>query len=126
VHNVLRTVVIALDFIVGFAAVAGGVYLLAGARGLSHDWLRGTPFRTFLWPGLFVTVAVGGSLLSAAILLLLEAHAGRLVSVEAGVLLLGWSAFVLSTAGYRHPLQLLSVALGITVVVLSLLLPAPG
>jgi hypothetical protein len=122
----LRTAVIVLDFITCFVAVAGGVYLLAGARGLSRDWLRGTPFKTFLWPGLALIVLVGGSLLAAAILLVLDAHAGRLVSVEAGVVLLGWSAFVLSTAGYRHPLQLLSVALGIAVVVLSLLLPAPG
>jgi hypothetical protein len=122
----LRTAVIVLDFITGFVAVAGGVYLLAGARGLSRDWLRGTPFKTFLWPGLALIVFVGGSLLAAAVLLVLDAHAGRLVSVEAGVVLLGWSAFVLSTAGYRHPLQLLSVALGIAVVVLSLLLPAPG
>ena len=122
----LRTVVIALDLIIGVAAVAGGVYLLAGARGLSQEWLRGTSFRTFLWPGLVLLVLVGGSLLAAAALLIAQAHVGRLVSVEAGVVLLGWTGVLLATAGYRHWLQLLSVALGLAVVVLSFALPAPG
>ena len=122
----LRTAVIVLDLAIGLAAVAGGVYLLAGARGLSRQWLRGAPFRNFFWPGLVLLALVGGSLLAAAALLLADAHAGRLVSVEAGVVLLGWSGLLLSTAGYRHWLQLLSVGLGIGVVVLSLFLPAPG
>ena len=122
----IRTIVIVLDLVIGVAAVAGGVYLLAGARGLSRDWLRGTPFRTFFWPGLVLLVLVGGSLLAAAALLIADAHVGRLVSVEAGVVLLGWAGVLLTTAGYRHWLQLLSVALGIAVVVLSFALPAPG
>jgi hypothetical protein len=123
---VIRTIVIVLDLVIAVAAVAGGVYLLAGARGLSREWLGGTPFRTFLWPGLVLLVLVGGSLLAAAALLIADAHLGRLVSVEAGVVLLGWSGVVLTTAGYRHWLQLLSVALGVAVVALSFALPAPG
>ncbi len=122
----LRTIVIVLDLAIGIAAVAGGAYLLAGARGLSREWLRGTPFRTFFWPGLVLLALVGGSLLAAAALLLVQAHVGRLVSVEAGVVLLGWAGVLLTTVGYRHWLQLLSVALGIAVVVLSFALPAPG
>jgi hypothetical protein len=122
----IRTIVIVLDLAMGVAALAGGVYLLAGARGFSREWLRGTPFKTFLWPGLVLLLLVGGSLLAAAALLIVQAHAGRLVSVEAGVVFLGWTGMVLVTAGYRHWLQLLSVALGVAVVVLSLALPAPG
>jgi hypothetical protein len=126
VHGMIRTIAIVLDLAIGVAAVAGGIYLLAGARDLSREWLRGTPFKTFFWPGLVLLVLVGGSLLAAAGLLIAQAHAGRLVSVEAGVILLGWTGVVLTTAGYRHWLQLLSVALGIAVVALSFALPAPG
>ncbi len=122
----LTTTVIVLDLAIGLAAVLGGIYLLAGAPGLSRDWLRGTPFGSFLWPGVLLLVLVGGSLLTAAVLLLIEANSGRLVSVEAGVVLLGWSGMVLVTAGYRHWLQVLPAALGIAVVALSLKLPAPG
>jgi hypothetical protein len=126
VHGVIRTTVIVLDLAIGVAAVAGGIYLLAGARGFSPEWLRGTPFRTFFWPALALLAVVGGSLLAAAALLLIGAHAGRLMSVEAGVVFLGWNGVLLTTAGYRHWLQLLAVALGIAVVVLSFALPAPG
>ena len=115
-----------LDLAIGVAAAAGGIYLLAGAPGLAREWLRGTPFNTFFWPGLVLLVLVGGSLLAAAVLLLAEAHVGRLVSVEAGVVLLGWAGVLLTTVGYRHWLQVLSVALGIAVVALSFALPAPG
>ena len=62
---------------------------------------------------------------TAAALLLADSAVGRLVSVEAGVVLVGWSAIWLS-AGYRHWVQLVSVALGVAVVVLSLIMPAPG
>jgi hypothetical protein len=122
----IRTAVIVLDLVIGLSAVAGAVYLFAGAPGLSREWLHGTPFKSFFWPALVLLVVVGGSLLVAAALLLAGAHAGRLVSVEAGVVLLGWSGFLLAVAGYRHWLQLLSVGLGIAMVVLSLYQPAPG
>ncbi len=122
----LTTIVIVLDLVIGATAVAGGAYLLAGGKRLSRQWLRGTPFRSFFWPGFVLLVVVGGSLIAAAALLLVGAHAGRLVSVEAGVVLLGWSGMVLSTAGYRHWLQVLSLALGAAVVALSFALPAPG
>lgn len=124
--RMLTTTVIALDLAIGVAAVGGGIYLMIGAPGLSREWLRGTPFRSFLWPGLALLVLVGGSLIAAGVLLLGDASSGRLVSVEAGVVLVGWGAFVLVTTGYRHWLQALPVALGVAVVVLSLRLPAPG
>jgi hypothetical protein len=122
----VRSVVIVLDLAAAALAVAGGVYLLAGAPGLSRVWLRGTPFRTFLWPGVSLLVLVGGSLVAALWLVLAEAPIGRLVSVEAGVVLLGWAGLLLMSAGYRRWLQLLPVTLGIAVVAFSFALPAPG
>lgn len=88
-HGMIMPIVIVLDLVLGVAVVVGGVYLLAGARGLSREWLRGTPFTSFVWPGLVLLVVVGGSLLAAATLLIVQAHVGRLVSVEAGVVFLG-------------------------------------
>jgi hypothetical protein len=122
----IRNTVIILDLILGLTAVAGGIYLLAGAPRLSREWLERTPFNTYVWPGLVLLILVGGSLIAAAILLLAEARLGRLVSVEAGVVLVGSAAIHLSTVGYRHWLQLAALAVGLAVVVLSLALPAPG
>ena len=121
----IRTIVIALDIVLGAAAVAGGAYAMAGGR-ISRKWLRATSFRSFFWPGLVLLVVCGGSLLAAAALLTADAHYGRLVSVEAGVVLVGWAGAMFSALGYRHWSQLLPAALGIAVVVLSFALAAPG
>lgn len=115
-----------LDLVLGLLAAAGGIYLLAGAPRLSKEWLRNTPFKSYVWPGLVVLVLAAGSLITAAILLLSGAALGRLVSVEAGVLLVGLTAIQLSTVGYRHWLQIAVLAAGVVVAGLSLLLPAPG
>jgi uncharacterized membrane protein len=121
----IRNTVIILDLILGLTAVVGGIYLLVGAPRLSREWLERTPFKTYLWPGL-AFILVGGSLIAAALLLLAEVRLGRLVSVEAGVVLLGLTAIQLSTVGYRQWLQLAALVGGLAVVVLSLALPAPG
>jgi hypothetical protein len=122
----IRTTVIALDLALGAVVAVGALYAVAGGSRLSRDWLRGTPFTTFLWPGLVLLAVCGGSLLAAAGLLLAGAHLGRLVSVEAGVVLLGWSGLLLSAFGYRRWVLWLPVALGLVVVLLSFALPAPG
>lgn len=122
----IRNTAIVLDLVLGLLAVAGGIYLLAGAPRLSKEWLRNTPFRSYVWPGLVILVLVGGSLITAAVLLLSGAALGRLVSLEAGVLLVGLTAVQLSTVGYRHWLQIVVLVAGVVVVGLSLLLPAPG
>jgi hypothetical protein len=122
----IRTIVISLDMVLGAVAVAGGAYAVAGGRRVSREWLRGTPFGSFFWPGSVLLVVCGGSLLAAAALLLADAHYGRLVSVEAGVVLVGWAGVMLSARGYKHWVQLLPAALGIAVLVLSFALPAPG
>jgi hypothetical protein len=122
----IRTIVIVLDSALGVAAVAGGVYGVAGGSRGPREWLRGTPFRTLFWPGLVLLVVCGGSLLAAAALLITGSHSGRLVSVEAGVALVGWAGVMLSALGYRRWVQLLPVVLGLAVVVMSFALPAPG
>ena len=71
-------------------------------------------------------VLVGGSMAAAAALLLGDASSARVVSLEAGMVLLGWMAVQMTMIGYRHWTQLLTIGLGIAVVVLSFALPAPG
>jgi hypothetical protein len=123
----MLTVVIALDILLGVASVAGAAYLLAAGRGARLAWLRGSAFRTLLWPGLFLLAVCGGSLLTGAVLLSGEGlHTARLVSVEAGVTFLGWNGVMLFTAGYRHWAQLLPLALGVAAVILPFAIQVPG
>jgi hypothetical protein len=123
----IRTAVIVVDTALGAAALGGGIYLAAGARTALGRGFGASALRGSFWPGLFLLVAVGGSLLAAAGLLIADdIRIGRLVSVEAGVLLLGWSAVVFSGLGYRHWGQAAPVVLGIAVVLVSFALPVPG
>ena len=122
----LRTTLIVLEIIIGVAAVGGGVYALTGAAAVPREYLQGTPFRSYFVPGLVLIIVVGGSMLLAATLLLIEASLARIVSLEAGVILIAWIGMQVSLIGYRHWLQPLMGFLGLVIVVLSFLLPSPG
>jgi hypothetical protein len=122
----MKVALIVLELCIGVGALAGGVNALTGAKGVPREWLDGTPFKSYFVPGLLLFVVIGGSMLAAAGLLLGGASAARLVSLEAGIVLLGWIAAQLATIGYRHWLQPLLLVLGLAVVVLSFVLPCPG
>lgn len=124
--TMIRTTLIVLEILIGVGALAGGSNALAGAKGVPREWLHRTPFKTYFVPGLVLLVVIGGSMLTAAGLLLGGASVARLVSLEAGIVLLGWVAAQLATIGYRHWLQPLFLVLGLAVVVLSVALPSPG
>jgi hypothetical protein len=129
VPGMIRTIVIIVDGVLGVAAVTGGGLAAAGAGRAARAWARALPFKSPLWLGLALLVVVGGSMLAAAGLLLAGQHLGRLVSVEAGVLLAGCSGFMLSASGWRrwpYSLQWLCFAMGVGVVLLSFALPSPG
>lgn len=122
----IRTTLIVLEIFIGIAALGGGVYGLSGARSVSREWLQGSPFRTYFVPSLVLLFVVGGSMLAAAGLLLGDMSAARLVSLEAGIIVVAWIVAQVSVIGYRHWLQPALAVLGLAVVALSLLLPSPG
>lgn len=47
-------------------AFAGGYYGLTGAKGIPIEWLRGSPFKCYFMPSLFLVIVVEGSLWGAA------------------------------------------------------------
>ena len=115
-----------VEIVIAATAVVGGAYAILGAPRVPREWLQGSAFKSYLIPGLVLLVFVGGSMAAAAALLLTDASAARVVSLEAGIVLLAWMVAQLSTIGYRHWTQALSIGLGLVVVVLSFALPAPG
>lgn len=122
----VRTTLIVFEVLIGAGAVAGGVVALTGAKAVPREWLHRIPFKAYFIPGLVLLVVIGGSMLAAAGLLLAGASVARLVSVEAGIVLLGWISAQLAMIGYRHWLQPLFIVLGLAVVMLSFALPSPG
>jgi hypothetical protein len=86
-----QIVLIACDALVGVTAIGGGAALAAGLEGDRYPagWLKGTPFRSYLIPGLILVVMVGGSAAAAAVLTFTAAQLGAWISILAGVILIG-------------------------------------
>jgi hypothetical protein len=63
-----RLVTIVLLGFLALTAIPGGVTLMAGINVPSTDVLRGSPFDTFMVPGMALAVVVGGTALVAAVL----------------------------------------------------------
>jgi hypothetical protein len=122
----VRNTLIVLEMVIACAAVVGGLYAMLGAPRVPRQWLQDTLFRSYVWPGAALLILVGGSMAAAVALLIGEASSARVVSLEAGIVMLGWMTVQLSMIGYRHWTQLLSIGLGIAVVALAFALPAPG
>jgi hypothetical protein len=123
--NPVRVVLIVLDAVVGVTAVGGGVALAAGLEGRRYPvaWLEGTPFGSYLVPGLILAVAVGGSAAAAAVLTATTPGAGARVSALAGVILMGQIAGEVRVL--RQPITWIEVvyfAIGSAMVALGLAL----
>jgi hypothetical protein len=56
--NAVRVVLIIVDAVVAVTAVGGGIVLAAGLEGgrFPARWLKGTPFSSYLVPGLILAV----------------------------------------------------------------------
>jgi hypothetical protein len=88
----LRVGLFAVDGFTAVTAAGGGIALMAGLESgrFPLGWLEGTPFSSYVIPGLILAVEVGGSATVAAAATLRTRHAGALASLLAGVIMLGW------------------------------------
>jgi hypothetical protein len=115
----LRIILIVLELVVALNAVGGGIYGLAGAAGVPVELLRGSPFQSYFWPSLILLVAVGGSMLTAALLMTLRPRLGALISVGAGLVLAGWIGVQIAIIGFMSWLQPTLFVVALVVIVLS-------
>jgi hypothetical protein len=113
------------NLFIALTAIIGGITLAMGIDKFSAEWLLGTPFRSYLIPGLILSVVVGGSAAVATMAALRTASAGALTSMLSGAILLGWLAgerLILPPAAFPTQLSWLEdiyIAFG-----LMMLLPA--
>jgi hypothetical protein len=91
-RNLARGALAALDLFAAVTAIGGGVALMARAERdrFPDAWLIGTPFNSYLVPGLILAVAVGGSAAVAAAVTLRDPRRGAAASTLAGLVMLGW------------------------------------
>lgn len=102
-----RALLIALELFMGVMATACGVILAAGLAGdvlsMQTDMLDGTPFGSFLIPGIILSVAVGGSQIAAAYGLWRHEPWGMTASFAAGAILMGWIIGEVMLLGWIAP-----------------------
>ena len=112
------------EFLAGFlavTAVTGGVGLITGILAPTTDWLAGSPFQSYLIPGLVLLFVVGGS---AAFAARAEARGDRRagsLAILAGFNIVCFEIVQIAVVGLHldPPLQLIYVAIGLALIALG-------
>ena len=87
-----RRTVISLHLFNAVSAVGGGIALVAGGLAVPTVVLRHTPFESFVVPGIFLAVVIGGSATIGATALLVNWRRATVISAAAGAVMVGWIA----------------------------------
>jgi hypothetical protein len=117
-----RIVLVVVAGFVAVTALGGGVALATGmeADRFPLALLDGTPFSSYLIPGLILALAVGGSATIATATLLRRSGASGFSSTLAGAILTGWIVGeVLLLPMERSWVEVLYFALGIVMLLLG-------
>ena len=112
-------ILLALLFLNGFGAIAGGILVMKDVMPFPEVWLHGTPFHSYFLPGLILFVAVGGSQLAAAYTILRRHSLAKRAAILAGVILTGWMIGELALIGFRAPIQVWFIGVGLVELGLS-------
>jgi hypothetical protein len=112
---------ITLELLIGVAALSGAVGLMWNdAIRMPNDWLQGTPFTSWLLPGVFLLFVVAAPMAAAAVLELRRSAWAAVASVVAGALEVGWITAELFVLEKYNVLQPVMLGLGLAVMLIAL------
>jgi hypothetical protein len=117
---------IALEVLLSVGALAGGLVLIVAPRGeimpLPLSALAGSPFDTYLGPGLILFTVLGIGPLVAARLAWRRHPLAPFAALAVGAALLIWVAVQIAIIGYSNepPLQAIYLVLGVAITVVAL------
>jgi hypothetical protein len=117
---------VALEVLLSIGALGGGLVLIMAPRGeimpLPVSALAGSPFDTYLGPGLILFTVLGIGPMVAARLAWLRHPIGPLAAFVVGTALLLWVAVEIAIIGYSNepPLQAIYLVLGVAITVVAL------
>jgi hypothetical protein len=121
----LAKAAIVLEVVLGLGAVGGGLALIVGPRGevipLPVSALAGSPFATYLLPGVILFVVLGVGPLVAAWLALRRSASAPVLAFAVGGALIIWIGVEIAIVGYSNepPLQALYLGLGVVISVVG-------
>lgn len=112
--------IVVLELLTALSAAAGGVGLLwDDAIRMPDDWLTGTPFHSWVLPGIFLILVVAVPMATAAALELRRSPMAGVASVGAGAAQIGWIGAELLIMGRYNVLQPVMMLVGLAVLLLS-------
>jgi hypothetical protein len=122
----LSRTVLALEILLSIGALGGGLVLIVAPRGeimpLPLSALAGSPFETYLVPGLILFSVLGLGPLVAARLAWGRHPFAPFAALIVGAALLIWIAVEIAIIGYSNepPLQAIYLVLGVAITVVAL------
>lgn len=120
----VRIALVGVDLFMALQGIAGGLGMLSGSSGAPGELLSGTPFSSFVVPGLLLLLAVGGLSLIAGLLSIKDVFTGAAASILAGCVVLGWIVGEMYVVPWTHWLQPFEAGLGFLMIALGSLLVA--
>jgi hypothetical protein len=120
-----RVALVVLGGFTTVAATGGGLALAAGLEGdrFPLGLLLGTPFSTYLAPGLILAAVVGGSAAVATAATLCSERLGPRLCVLAGAILMGWivgEVLILTAPEARSPIEVVYFGVGLLMAILGI------
>lgn len=124
--KVYTILLIVIEFFNGFSGLAGGFGLIsdptAASLGMELSWLEGTPFNTYLIPGIVLLAFNGLGNIFAAILSLRTNKYMNEVAIFFGIGMMIWIVSQVLWIGYKSFLQPLYFSTGLVQAILGLVI----
>lgn len=121
-QKILIFILVAIEIIIGITAVVGGINLIAtNGLGMPISYLEHSPFQSFIFPGLLLSIIIGGTNIIASVLVIKKSDFMLEFSAVAGFGIMLWIFGELYIIGHSHWLQVLYFALG-TIILISIML----
>src|SRR5437763_1779022 len=100
-----RIGIVVIALFIAVSAAGGAIGLVGGGLQFPPEWLDGSPFRSYVVPGLILGLVVGGSALFAGILAVRGQPLAVPAAVVAGVIQVGWIVGEVLLVGTHGPIM---------------------
>jgi hypothetical protein len=124
IKRVTRIILISLTGFLALTTFLGGIALIANWIAMPVEMLQGSPFSSYLFPGLSLSIIVGGSALVATILLIRKSKFGLLFATASGIIIMFFEfvevLVIGSPAGVARTLQIIYFGLGTLITIAAL------
>jgi hypothetical protein len=115
-----RRVLVGLEVLIAASAVYGGVGLIRDGLGMPDEWLVGTPFDTWVLPGVFLLLVIAVPMVCAAAAELSRSRWAFWISLVAAASLVGWIVVQIVVIQRFFFLQPALAAAGLAIAALAL------